>query len=103
MPGQAITAYRDALTDWSAKFPRDEGLYRGRLAHAYVAAEKPEESAEAGRAALRIAQQTGSGRIITELRPLYTALDVRTRKSCEGTPMAGVAGSPRRVGVLVRG
>ncbi len=28
---------------------------------------------------------------------------VRTRKSCEGTPMAGVAGSPRRVGVLVRG
>jgi hypothetical protein len=71
---RAVTAYERGLADWPGEFRREQGVYFGRLACAHAGAGSPEEAADIGRRALRIAMGTGSARILTELKPLRTML-----------------------------
>jgi hypothetical protein len=69
-PVRAATVYEKALNDWSVEFQRDEGIHAGRLARAHAASathldrqagDHPEQAAEYGRAALRVADRDWVG------------------------------------------
>lgn len=71
---RAVAEYERGLINWPIEFRRDEGVYLGRLAYAHARSGNPEQAADVGRKALDMAISTGSARILTELRPLESAL-----------------------------
>lgn len=71
---QAAEIFQQAIKDLPQSFRRDRGVYLAREALAHAGAEDPEQAAATGLCALAIAQETKSGRIITELVRLDSEL-----------------------------
>jgi transcriptional regulator with XRE-family HTH domain len=59
-PERAIQLFNAVLPTLPAVYRRDRGVAFSRLAHAYATTGRPDEAAEAGRAALAIARASGS-------------------------------------------
>jgi transcriptional regulator with XRE-family HTH domain/tetratricopeptide (TPR) repeat protein len=70
----AADAFAGAIQMLPDGYHRDRGVYLSRQAVALADARVPEQAAVAGMHALAVAQDTGSGRIITELMRLDKAL-----------------------------
>lgn len=71
---QAAQLFRYAIADIPATLRRDRGVYIAREGIAHAGAGDPDQAADAGMRALSIAHIAQSGRIVTELRRLDTAL-----------------------------
>ncbi|MGW2544112.1 helix-turn-helix domain-containing protein [Kitasatospora sp. NPDC001574] len=67
---QAADAFAGAIRLLPDGYHRDRGVYMARQAVALAGARRPEEAAVAGGHALAVAEDTGSGRILTELARL---------------------------------
>jgi transcriptional regulator with XRE-family HTH domain len=67
---RAVSAYERGIREWPGGFRREKGIYYGRLACVHARAGNPEDAADWGYKALDIARDTGSVRILTELKPL---------------------------------
>ena len=70
----AIDEYGAALNALGPAFRRDRGVYLARQALAYAGAHDAQAAGTAGLAALQIATETQSGRILVDLTKLATAL-----------------------------
>jgi hypothetical protein len=71
---QAAALYAEAIAGIPDRMCRDRGVYTARMALAQAGAGDIDAAAAAGLAALAVAQATSSGRIITELRRLDSAV-----------------------------
>jgi tetratricopeptide (TPR) repeat protein len=71
---QAAALYAEAIAGIPDRMCRDRGVYTARMALAQAGAGDIDAAVAAGLAALSIAQATSSGRIITELRRLDSAV-----------------------------
>jgi tetratricopeptide (TPR) repeat protein len=72
--GDAAEIFRSAIENLPEGFHRDRGVYLAREALAHAGSGDAEEAAAAGTAALSVAINTDSGRIINELAHLDTEL-----------------------------
>jgi tetratricopeptide (TPR) repeat protein len=70
----AAEAFQQAIQELPGGFRRDRGVYLAREALAYASAGQPDQAAKAGTAALSVAIETESGRIINELAHLDNEL-----------------------------
>lgn len=70
----AAVIFERAIEDLPSQYRRDRGVYLARAGQAHACNSEPERAIAAGTQALAIAQQTGSGRIITELATLNNEL-----------------------------
>jgi len=73
-PTEAAEIFQQAINDLPQEFRRDRGVYLAREALAHANADEPEQAAKTGTAALSVAVETESGRIINELAHLDTEL-----------------------------
>ncbi|WP_314416223.1 DNA-binding protein [Streptomyces sp. DSM 40484] len=71
---QAAEIFMTAIKDLPEDYHRDRGVYLARAAVAHAGAGDPEQAAAVGLQALTVAEDTGSGRIFTELSRLDKAL-----------------------------
>jgi transcriptional regulator with XRE-family HTH domain len=71
---QAAALYAGAIAGIPDRMCRDRGVYTARMALAQAGTGDIDAAAAAGLAALAVAQATSSGRIITELRRLDSAI-----------------------------
>jgi transcriptional regulator with XRE-family HTH domain len=71
---QAVTVYQQAIRDLPRPFRRDRGVYLAREAQAYAGTREPEQAATTAMEALAVAEETGSGRIVSELALLDGSL-----------------------------
>jgi tetratricopeptide (TPR) repeat protein len=73
-PLQAAGLFQAAIRRLPPSYRRDRGVYLGREALAHAGNGEPEQAAEVGVRALAIAEETRSGRILSELLRLDDAL-----------------------------
>lgn len=71
---EAAHIFAQAIRSLPSSYRRDRGVYLAREAVAHARAREPEEAAAAGLGAMVIAQETGSGRVISELANLSAVL-----------------------------
>jgi tetratricopeptide (TPR) repeat protein len=71
----ANDGFRTAIATVPLAYRRDRGVYLAREALAVAAAGDPEEAAQVGVQALAVAEETGSARMVSELRMLYVRLE----------------------------
>jgi transcriptional regulator with XRE-family HTH domain/tetratricopeptide (TPR) repeat protein len=71
---EAADAFAAAISRLPQDYHRDRGVYLARQAVAQAGAAVPEQAATVGMQALAVAEDTGSGRIMTELARLDTSL-----------------------------
>jgi hypothetical protein len=71
---EAAALYAEAIAGIPDRMCRDRGVYTARMALAQAAAGDIDAAAAGGLTALNVAQATSSGRIITELRRLDSAV-----------------------------
>ncbi|MET7780390.1 DNA-binding protein [Streptomyces mirabilis] len=71
---QAADIFMSAIRALPEDYHRDRGVYLARAAVAHAGAGAPEQAAAVGLQALTVAEDTGSGRIFTELSRLDKAL-----------------------------
>jgi tetratricopeptide (TPR) repeat protein len=70
----AAAIFEQAIEDLPPQYRRDRGVYLARAGRAHACGGEPERAVAAGMQALAIADQTGSGRIVTELATLDSEL-----------------------------
>lgn len=70
----AAVIFERAIEALPPQYRRDRGVYLARAGRAHACCGEPERAVAAGTQALAIAEQTGSGRIITELATLDSEL-----------------------------
>lgn len=80
-PKQAITLFEGELARLPFVHRRDRGVYLARLSIAHAANGELDAARAKAEEAMMISQATGSGRIITELRPLHGKLAQRQTMS----------------------
>ncbi len=78
----AADGFRTAIEQLPLSYHRDRGVYLARESIAYAAAGEPEQAVNVGMEALRIAELTGSARIINELIHLSSRLAPWIRVPC---------------------
>jgi hypothetical protein len=76
-PGAALKVYEDAVPALPAVYQRDRAAAMGRMALAYAQAGQPEAAASTARAALPVARNAGSRRILSEIKQVGAALEPR--------------------------
>jgi 5-amino-6-(5-phosphoribosylamino)uracil reductase len=72
---QAAEIFMSAIKTLPAGYHRDRGVYLARAAVAHAGSRAPEQAAVVGLQALTVAEDTGSGRIVSELGRLDKALE----------------------------